>query len=41
MTTGSKKRARAIFGAGSKPIEKLNAGHGMRYRAKPKFLLGQ
>ena len=38
-TTGSKKRARTIFGAGSKSIEKLNAGHGTRSRAKPKFLL--
>ena len=38
-TTGSKKRARTIFGAGSKSIEKINAGHGTRSRTKPKFLL--
>ena len=40
-TSGSeKKRARAIFGSGAKSVEKHNAGHGKRSRAKPKFLLG-
>ena len=39
-TSGNeKKRARAIFGSGSKFIEKYNARDGKRFKAKPKFLL--
>ena len=34
-----KKGARTIFGAGTKAIEKYNAGHGKRSRTKPKFFL--
>ena len=40
-TTGSKKRARTNFGEETKSIEKLNAEHGIKSRAKPKFLLGR
>ena len=41
-TSGNeKKRARTIFGAGTKCIEKYNVGQGKIYRAKPKFILGR
>ena len=36
-----KKRARKIFGAGTKSNKKYNAGHGTRSRSKSKFLLGR
>ena len=35
-----KKRARTIFGAGSKSIEKRVREHIKRPRAKPRFILG-
>ena len=34
-----KKRARTVFGTGSKSIEKRVREHGKRPRAKPRFLL--
>ena len=34
-----KKGARTIFGAGTKSIEKYNAGHGKRSRTKQNFFL--
>ena len=41
-TSGTeKKRARTIFGAGSKSFEKLAREHGKRPRAKARILLGQ
>ena len=36
-----KKRTRTIFGAGTKSVEKYNAGPAKWSTANPKFLLGQ
>ena len=36
-----KKRARKIFGAGTKSNKKYNAGHETRSRSKSEFLLGR
>ena len=41
-TSGNeKKKARKIFGSGSKSVDEYNARDGKRFRGKPKFLLVQ